>query len=100
MQISTITYPAELKPVFSRHPSRKERLAAEHLKDAYRNLLNEAEQIHIVLQTAENHFNYLSEENEIDACIYRIRTAQCRYASALSRMQELQVRMNNLLKES
>lgn len=97
MQTPTITYPAELRPTMPRHSSRRERQAAEHLKESYRTLLTEADQIRTALLAAQNNYNYLSDEKEIDACIYRIRTNQCRYASALHRMQELKSRMANLL---
>ncbi len=100
MQISTVTYPAELMVRFPRRFSRKERMAAETLKESYHNLLKEAERIHTRMQTAENHFNYLAEEKEIDACIYRLRTAQCQYASAMAGLKNLQERMENLLGET
>ncbi len=96
MQTPTITYPAELQVAFSGHSSRKERLAAEHLRETYRALLTEANHLCSAIQTAQNNYQYLSGEKEIDACIYRIRTDQCRYASALNRMQELQIQMQNL----
>lgn len=100
MQISTVTYPAELMVQFPRRFSRKERMAAETLKKSYHNLLLEAEQIHARMQTAENHFNYLADEKEIDACVYRLRTAQCQYASTMARLKKLQERMENILEEN
>ena len=99
MQTPTITCPAELQVRIPRHSSRKERLAAEQLKNAYHILLSEADQLRFAMQETENHFNYLSSEKEIDACIFKLRTFQCQYASVLSKMKELQARMDNLSKE-
>lgn len=100
MQLSTITYPAELHVEFPRGFSRKERLAAEKLKESYHHLLMETDVIRSKMQTAENHFNHLAEEQEIDACIFQLRTAQCQYASAMTRLKHLQERMENLLAEN
>lgn len=97
MQTTTVTCPAELSVRFPRRCSRKERIAAETLKESYHTLLQEAERIQIRMQIAENHFNCLSDKTEIDTCIYRLRTAQCQYAAAMTRLKDLQKRMENLV---
>lgn len=100
MQVPIVTYPAELRVSFPRRFSRRERMAAETLKESYRNLLQEAERIHSKMLTAENHFNHLSDEKEIDACIYRLRTSQCQYATAMTKLKDIQKRMENIFNES
>ncbi len=97
MQTQTVVSPAELLPIKQKNATRAERHAAEHLQDDYHKLFTEAGQIRSELQTAQNNFNYLFETKEIDACIYQIRTDQCRYESTLAKMQELKTRMQNLM---
>ncbi len=97
MQSQTMVSPAELQPCRKKHATRAERHAAEHLREDYHKLLVEAGQIHSELKTAQTNFNYLSGNKEIDACIYQIRTDQCRYESTLAKMQELKNRMQNLM---
>ncbi len=100
MEPSVILYPAELHPIFPRRLSRKERTAVAFLKKSYDAALEEANRIYLSLKVARHNYNYLSDLHEIDACIYQICTQQSRYASALNHLQELQTRMENLLKES
>lgn len=78
------------------HLSRAELRAAKSLEAEYQTLLLEAERVQKDLQAAQHNFNYLSGQKDIDACIFRIRTTQCRYESLLSSLQDIQNRMQNL----
>ncbi len=84
-------------PTFSsKTPSRAELRAAKTLEAEYHNLLLETKRIQKDLQTAQHNFDYLSGQKDIDACIFRIRTGQCRYEALLSQLQDIRTRMNNL----
>ena len=96
---SHTTFSSATEPTFQ-HLSRAELRAVKSLKSEYQSLVLETEKVKKDLQTAQHNFNYLSGQKDIDACIFKIRTDQCRYESLLSRLQDMQDRISNLAKNS
>ncbi len=99
MQSDTMVFSAELAPQRQKNATRAERHALDHLREDYHHLLVEANQIHTRLQASRNHFDFLANTKEIDACIFQIRTDQCRYEATLGKLREIQTRMQNLIEQ-
>ena len=78
---------------FTRQQKRLQKLRLASLRKEYFSLMGELANAQQSLAVALNNFEYLSDSNSVDVCIYQLKSAQSQYDNILDRLKPLRLQI-------
>ena len=79
--------------ILTRQQKRLQKLRLVSLRKEYFSLMGELANAQQSLTVALNNFEYLTDSNSVDVCIYQLKSAQSQYDNILGRLKPLRLQI-------